>query len=206
MNNLNVDQNQSSKLDGCGAIASSVCAIHCAICALLPAIFAELGLAFLSGHMAEWFFTLLAISIAALAFASFWKRHRSRLVAFFFVAGILGLLSSRLLESFSGHHDDHHDHGKHYLTASESAHNDENHGEHHAKNHDQHKEEKGHSDHDKESHNENHHDEHLDSESEKHDDDLLHMAGSMLGVISGLLLLLGHVFNIRALRNLIPKD
>ena len=182
---------ESNKLDRFGGVASGLCAAHCAVCALLPAIFAEIGLEFLGGHTAEWFFTILAISLAAAAFFSFWKRHKSKLVAFFFAVGVLGLLSSRILEAGSGHHghhDDHHAHHEKHVESEKAAHVDH----HQEAGHEEaeHKDEKG-----------NHHDEREGKHEESHSDDTLHMAGAFIGVFSGIFLLLGHFFNFRALRN-----
>ena len=51
--------------DRLGATVSSLCAIHCAVCALLPAAFGVLGLGFLLGHEAEWALTLTAIAFGS---------------------------------------------------------------------------------------------------------------------------------------------
>ena len=41
------DQQPNEKVDRFGMVASSLCAIHCAICSLAPAIFGAIGLGFL---------------------------------------------------------------------------------------------------------------------------------------------------------------
>lgn len=55
-------------LDRLGTIASSVCALHCALCAFAPALLALSGLGVLVSHEAEWGFTFIA-SILAIAAA-----------------------------------------------------------------------------------------------------------------------------------------
>ena len=68
----------NEKVDRFGAVASSLCAVHCAVCALLPAAFSALGLGFLIGHEAEWVLTLLAVALGAGARAE--PRRRTALV------------------------------------------------------------------------------------------------------------------------------
>ena len=94
---------RSARVDRFGALASSLCAAHCALCAMLPAAFGALGLGFLLRHEAEWGFTLIAVTFAVGALALGWLRHRSFIVAAFLVLGIVGLLASRSLEMDSAH-------------------------------------------------------------------------------------------------------
>ena len=61
--------------------------------------------------------TLIAIAFAAGALILGWRRHRSNWVAACLVLGIMGLLVSRGLESGSPHHDHH---GDHHLSETES--------------------------------------------------------------------------------------
>lgn len=93
----------STHVDRFGAFASGLCALHCATCALAPSVLTLLGLSALLGHEAEWGFSLLAISAAALAAVLGWRHHQSQTVAMTFGAGISGLLLARLLEE-SGMH------------------------------------------------------------------------------------------------------
>jgi len=99
---------QTRGVDRVGAVASSLCAAHCAICALLPAAFGALGMGALLGHEAEWVFTLIAIGFAAGALLMGWRRHRSMGVATLLVIGMLGLLASRGIEAGHEHGDHHH--------------------------------------------------------------------------------------------------
>lgn len=110
------------RIDQLGAFASGLCAVHCAICALLPAAFAALGLGMLLGHEAEWLFTLVAVSFATGALILGWRRHRSSRVAVLLTLGIVGLLGSRVLEMGEEHHGEHHEQHGH-------GHHEEAHGE-----------------------------------------------------------------------------
>lgn len=94
-----------TRVDRIGAVASSLCAVHCLVCALLPVAFSALGLGFLAGHYAEWAFTAIAIAFAVGALVLGWRRHRSGLL----VLGISGLIASRGLEMQSAHHAHHGD-------------------------------------------------------------------------------------------------
>ena len=56
-----MDRSQSMKrngepIDRIGVVASTLCALHCALCALLPAILGALGLGVLLDQRAEWIF------------------------------------------------------------------------------------------------------------------------------------------------------
>ena len=118
------EQLDENRLDRFGAVASSLCAVHCAICAVLPAAFGALGLSVLLSHEAEWAFTLIAIAFAGGALVVGWRVHRSRTVAVLLSLGIVGLLASRFIEMGSDHHG-HHE-GDHHATAeSGEAHSEE---------------------------------------------------------------------------------
>lgn len=97
---------RGERVDRVGALASTVCALHCAVCALLPVAFGALGLGFLLGHEAEWVFTLIAIVFATAALTAGWRRHRSRGVALLLLVGIAGLLVSRGVEEAGESHAD----------------------------------------------------------------------------------------------------
>lgn len=180
----NPPQEEDESIDQIGAAASIVCALHCAIVALAPALLGAIGLGALVSAEAEWLFTIVSIAFALGALWSGWKTHRSKQVAALFIVGSLGLLASRGIEMGSGHH--HHDHHGH---AHGDHHDGDAHGEHHAEGepHGEHEEHGEQEDHDE-------HDEH-GGEGEA-----LHLAGSAVGVIAGLLLAAGHVLNIRTCR------
>lgn len=87
-----------SRIDRAGVLASSVCAIHCALVAVLPGVLSAAGLAMLLSHEAEWAFTIAAVTFAAVALTVGWRRHRSLMVASALGAGIVGLVAARLVE------------------------------------------------------------------------------------------------------------
>lgn len=98
----------SQQWDRFGALASGLCAVHCAATALAPALFVLAGLELLLSESAEWTFTALALLFASGALLFGWRRHRSVPVASVFALGILGLLLSRGLE-MRAHHDHAHE-------------------------------------------------------------------------------------------------
>ena len=168
----------NERVDKLGAVASSICAVHCALFGFLPIVFTALGLSFLMGHEAEWVFTSIAIVFALGALVLAWRRHRSVRVIGLLALGIVGLLVSRGIEMNSDH-DGHHD--EHSAATVEST-------EPHAS---------------EESHKEGAHNEgHTEGESEGHHalEGMGHLVGTGVGVLAGLLLLFGHVLNIRTSR------
>lgn len=213
-----LEPQNNERVDQAGAVASTLCAIHCAICALLPAAFGALGLGMLLSQTAEWAFTLVAVSIAAGALVLSWRQYRSVAVAGLLSLGIVGLLASRVLEMGSDHHHgehhaDHHGEERHDEVAhAEDEHHDSTaneHGDHHDEGHDEkhladghehedHSSEKHH-EHPKEGHHEEHHDEHEhndhEGEDNGHDDDN-HTLGASVGIVGGVLLIFGHILNI----------
>lgn len=170
------ESRRSERIDRIGAVASTACAAHCAVCALLPAAFGALGLGILLGHEAEWIFSILAIAFAVGALVLGWRRHRSASVALLLVLGIAGLLTSRGLEMGSGHHD-HHGEARHaeVHTDDAAATEPEPHGQ-------------------------------ADADSvESHVSasilgEASHFAGTVVGVLAGLLLFAGHLVGLRASR------
>ncbi|MFT6397077.1 MAG: hypothetical protein ACJAYU_001823 [Bradymonadia bacterium] len=166
----------TERVDRFGAAASGLCAVHCAVCAFLPAALAALGLGYLLGHTAEWVFTLIAVSFAAAALVYGWRSHRSLSVVVLLGVGIIGLLASRGLEMGSDHHHDQED--SVHASAVHDAAADES-DEHDGDEHDG-------DDHDGDEHDGDEHDE------------TAHMIGASVGVAGGVLLVLGHLMNIRA--------
>ena len=178
-------------VDTFGVVASTICAIHCAICGLLPFLFVGLGLGFLLSHEVEWALTLGAIAFATVALFQGWRQHHSLLPVGFFLMGIVGLLTSRGIEMTSGHHHDEHHHSDKHADEHDEHHDE--HNEHHDE-HDHenatHTEEKAVASHNEEEHGDVHH----------HDDESAHSLGGVIGLSGGFLLVFGHIFNIRANR------
>ena len=179
MNETSPETHENEHIDRFGAVASTLCALHCAVCALLPAAFGALGLGMLLSQEVEWGFTIVAVSFALVALILVVRQKRSYLITGLLGLGIIGLLTSRGLEMGS----DHHHHGdEHHTEEHHDAHEDGHHDEH----------EDGHT-----KHKDEHHDEH---DGEEHSD-ITHSAGAFIGVLGGILLLFGHLFNIRSMRS-----
>ncbi|MEM1206456.1 MAG: MerC family mercury resistance protein [Acidobacteriota bacterium] len=172
---------RGERIDRFGVVASSLCAIHCAATALLPAAFGILGLGWLLAHEAEWVFTLVAVAFAAGALIFTWRRHRSYGVVVLLVLGIVGLLASRGIESASAHHGHHEDpHAAHVEHGEEGEHGSA----------------ESHRDHDGET-TDDHHDG-AGADGDSHGD--LHLLGTVVGVLAGLFLMAGHLLSIRMTR------
>ena len=190
----------SEQVDRLGTVASSICAAHCAICALLPVALSSTGLGFLLGHEVEWAFTLIAVAFAVGALALGWRQHRSVRVAALLSFGVVALLASRGIEMSMGHddHDDHHGHAAEVQQVHHQAHGSqsETHEEHHSPGEAATMEDvaargKDHGHHE-------HSSEHGDAEHGS--TEIVHLAGAGVGVFGGFLLLCGHLLNIQSSR------
>ncbi len=180
-NNLPNVAPESDWTDRIGATVSSLCAVHCAICALLPAAFGALGVGFLLGQETEWALTLTAVAFGLGALLMGWRQHRSVLVAVCLCVGIVGLLTSRGIEMSGGHHEEH----------GEAHHAQEGHEDDH----------KVADDHEAKHADAEHGEEESDHESDHHEHGGAgHGLGAGIGVLAGLTLFFGHIFNLRALR------
>ena len=110
--------------DRLGSVASTLCALHCAVCAFLPVIFTGLGLGFLLGQSVEWLFSLVAVAFGLGALVLGWRTHGSKKVAALLTLGVIGILASRGLEMGS----DHHGHGEeHHADEHGDEHDDAGH-------------------------------------------------------------------------------
>lgn len=152
----------TTSFDRIGSVASTLCAIHCALAALLPAALGALGLGALMGHEAEWVFSGIAITCAVGALFVAWRRQgKLTLGGWLLIAGIAGLIASRVLEMGHphGHHDAH--------EARAEAHHD-----------------------DHEAQVDEHHDDHEEHHEHGHEGEGL--LGAAVGILAGLALLCGH--------------
>ena len=98
MENVSTEEN-SVVLNRLGALTSTVCALHCALCALAPALLSILGLSVLISHEAEWIFTILASILAIAAAFKGYYTYESWKKPMIFVAGIVILLIARSTEA-----------------------------------------------------------------------------------------------------------
>ena len=89
---------RSHPVDWAGVLASTLCAIHCAVCALLPGAIAAIGLTFALEEAAEWGLSAVAVLIAAVALVIGWRRHRSWTTVVAFAVAMAGLFLARYLE------------------------------------------------------------------------------------------------------------
>ena len=169
------DNSRGDWTDRFGALASSLCAVHCGACALLPWAFGALGLGFLVGHEAEWVLTLVAVAFGMGALILGWRLHGSVLVTSVLALGIIGLLLARGLEVGLGHHDEHG--GERHAEMAHVEHHQSDLGHHASQRVGAHEE-----------------DEHGAHEG------TLHAAGASVGILGGLLLVSGHLLNIRVSR------
>ena len=180
----------SERIDRLGVVASSLCAAHCALSALLPAVFSALGLGLLLSHEAEWAFTLIAVMIALSSAIFSWRQARSKLVIVCLSLGVIGLLSSRLIEMNEAPHGHGHHSAEHHSADHSERRHDASHAEHHSA-------ELA----DEEvstSHAQPHREGQLTSHEEH--DDSGHLLGLIVAILAGVFLLLGHISNIRILR------
>jgi hypothetical protein len=78
--------------DRFGALASFLCAIHCALLPFVIALLPLLGLSFLADHRFEAGFVTFACILASFALSSGYRRHRSPLALYIAVPGLLLLM------------------------------------------------------------------------------------------------------------------
>lgn len=93
---MNSEQSQKSRwwhvADRVGALASFLCAIHCALLPFVLALLPLVGLEFLADHRFERIFVLCACVLAALVLVRGYRRHRSLLPLRMAVPGLALLL------------------------------------------------------------------------------------------------------------------
>ena len=169
---------KTEALDKAGAFASSLCAVHCALCALIPAAFGLIGLDFLMSEHSELILTLIAVVFALGAMVLSWRKRRSLLIVGLLSCGIIALLTSRVLEM--GAHHDHHE-------------------EHHAVHEDDHKSTSSHEHEHEKKHSSEKTTEHKEEALGLHQEDEspMHAIGGVFGVFGGVFIFFGHLLNIR---------
>lgn len=88
-----------SRVDRVGALASMLCAIHCALLPLIFGILPALGLGFLAGHAFEQVFVSFAIVLASISLLFGLRRHGRYRAFLFLMPGILLLVVGVLVGS-----------------------------------------------------------------------------------------------------------
>jgi hypothetical protein len=172
-----------------GAIASTLCAIHCVICAFLPFAFAFLGMDVLMGDQFEWGLTIFAIIFAFFALYLGWHTHRTPYILLLLVVGIIGLSIARGLE---GEHSHSEELASVHASQNPSDHHEEVHSKEHASAHD-------HADSNHDDHADSNHDDHADSNQTGHADhhnEGSHLLVEGLAIFSSFCLLIGHLLNL----------
>ena len=164
----------TTRLDRAGVAASCLCAVHCAACAFMPAAFGALGLGFMFSEGAEWAFVGISVTFALGTQFFTPKNQGTRLSTTILLIGIFGLLAARGLETVS-HHEEHHSnsHAVHDVQDAKQVVVNTSTEEHtaHPPAHSSH----GHSE----------------------TGEAVHLAGTIVGLLAGLFLVLGHILNIR---------
>ncbi len=87
--------------DRLGSVASTACAAHCFVLAVVPSLISALGLTVLAHEAFEWGFFALAISFALVAAVVGYQSHRTRWLMAGFGVGILVLTAGRLGEALA---------------------------------------------------------------------------------------------------------
>lgn len=90
-------------LDQLGAVASTVCAVHCLLTGLALGLLSVAGLGFVASEPAEYIFLGVAVTVGLAALIHGHRRHHSMIPAWIFVLGI-GLLIVRQF-AFPHSHD-----------------------------------------------------------------------------------------------------
>ncbi len=106
-----VEQPQESKctlLDKYGALASSICAVHCFLTSIAFGLFSVAGLGFLGNEIIDSAFVLVAIILGSFAVRNGYRHHRSKVPAILFIGGLCMAMYSHFI---LGHnHLDPHEH------------------------------------------------------------------------------------------------
>ncbi|MED5370240.1 MAG: MerC domain-containing protein [Myxococcota bacterium] len=88
-------------VDRLGGLASSLCAVHCALVGFAPSIATVLGLAGAVNEKLEWGFFGAAMLLAGVAAAVGFRKHGSWAVLGVFSGGLALLLLGRMSETFA---------------------------------------------------------------------------------------------------------
>jgi hypothetical protein len=88
-----------SRVDRFGALASMMCAVHCALLPLIFGVLPVLGLGFLAAHGFEQAFVSFAIVLASISLVFGLRRHGSYRAFLFLVPGIVLLVIGVLIGS-----------------------------------------------------------------------------------------------------------
>ena len=91
------------KLDRAGAVASFLCALHCALLPLVITLLPLLGLGFLSSEPVEWLLLGVSACLGVVSICFGFREHRSRRVWALAGTSIALLVTARVAAHFVGH-------------------------------------------------------------------------------------------------------
>ena len=98
----------AKSVDRIGIVGSFTCAIHCAICALVPGFLSFMGLDLLLSSKAEWLFSIGVLAFATVAISYGYAKHNQKKIVGTFLIGMMFIVVSRFVEeSFHGHQGHH---------------------------------------------------------------------------------------------------
>lgn len=105
------------KLDRAGAVASFLCAIHCALMPLVVTLLPLLGLSFLASEPVEWALLAASATLGSWSLCLGFRQHRSRRVFMILGVALALLVAGRIFHQphFYGFHvGEHHSHERHF--------------------------------------------------------------------------------------------
>ena len=89
----------SERLDRAGAMASLLCAIHCAVMPLIVTLLPLLGLGFLADERVEWGLLLLSAALGTTSLCLGYRQHRSQRALQILGVALALLVCGRIIES-----------------------------------------------------------------------------------------------------------
>jgi hypothetical protein len=90
----------ASRLDGCGALVSASCAVHCVVAGAAPVLFAGFGV--LHSERFEWALSGTALVFGLLSALVAYRAKRPPWLLMLFVAGIVLVVTGRVAEEALG--------------------------------------------------------------------------------------------------------
>lgn len=106
------------KLDRAGAVASFLCAIHCALMPIVITLLPLLGLSFLASEPVEWALLAASAALGSWSLCLGFRQHRSRRVFMILAVATALLVAGRIFHQphlHQLHAGEHHDHA-HYAS------------------------------------------------------------------------------------------
>ncbi len=94
-------------IDRIGAVASSICAVHCLLTSIALGALSTLGLGFMESVWVDIFFVVLALSVGVFSVRHGYKHHASLLPPAIFFVGLTLVFVSHFIIGHDHHHHDH---------------------------------------------------------------------------------------------------